>query len=45
MNLTNINLVLIILSNLAGYQIKLVANGSDEARAPRFKDLRAIALA
>ena len=28
-----------------GYQIKIVANGSDEARAPRFKDLRAIALA
>ena len=33
------------LEQFTGYQIKLVANGSDEARAPRFKDLRAIALA
>ena len=33
------------LEQFTGYQIKLVANGSDEARSPRFKDLRAIALA
>ncbi|BCU93366.1 MAG: hypothetical protein CM15mV1_3140 [uncultured marine virus] len=33
------------LEQFTGYQIKLVMNGTNEARAPRFKDLRAIALA
>jgi len=33
------------LEQFTGYQIKIVMNGSNEARAPRFKDLRAIALA
>ena len=33
------------LEQFTGYQIKLVMNGENEARSPRFKDLRAIALA
>ena len=33
------------LEQFTGYQIKLVMSGTNEARAPRFKDLRAIALA
>ena len=45
MSSMNINLVLIILNNLQDIKSKLVMNGTNEARAPRFKDLRAIALA
>ena len=33
------------LEQFTGYQIKVVMNGTNEARSPRFKDLRAIALA
>jgi len=33
------------LSPFIGYQIKIVMNGTNEARSPRFKDLRTIALA
>ena len=33
------------LSPFVGYQIKIVMNGTNEAKSPRFKDLRTIALA
>ena len=33
------------LEQFTGFQIKIVMSGTNEARAPRFKDLRAIALA
>ena len=33
------------LEQFTGYQIKVVMNGTNEARSPRFNDLRAIALA
>ena len=33
------------LEQFTGFRIKIVMSGTNEARAPRFKDLRAIALA
>ena len=33
------------LEQVPGFQIKIVMSGTNEARAPRFKDLRVIALA
>ena len=33
------------LEQFTGFQIKIVMSGTNEARAPRFKDLRVIALA
>jgi len=33
------------LDQFSGYQIKIVASGTNEAKSPTFKDLRAIALA
>ena len=33
------------LEQFNGFQIKIVMSGTNEARAPRFKDLRVIALA
>ena len=33
------------LDEFVGFQIKIVMSGTNEARPPRFKDLRAIALA
>ena len=33
------------LDQFTGFQIKIVMSGTNEARAPRFKDLRVIALA
>ena len=33
------------LEEFIGYKIKIVMNGTNEAKAPRFKDLRTIALA
>ena len=33
------------LESFSGFRIKIVMSGTNEARAPRFKDLRVIALA
>ena len=33
------------LTEFTGFQIKIVFNGTNEAEAPKFKDLRVIALA
>jgi hypothetical protein len=33
------------LSEFTGFQIKIVSSGTNEAEAPKFKDLRVIALA
>ena len=33
------------LEEFTGFKIKIVSNGTDEANPPRFKDLRALALA